>query len=227
MITNRAKRLLLISASCGVLFTWTATATAHHTEGDATFQSVATHSLPGGAELNGAGLLWRTRHAVWARLSPTGLDAEHGYTVWWIIFNNPENCVDAEPNVPGSPSCGLVDLGRPSVDPAVFYAGGFVSGPSIDGDLLADGSPNVTLHLAAGDVAEGIDVLVEGQGAGGNGLNTGNGFGAEIHMIIRSHEPISDGSVDEQIGTFAGLCGAGLMDCEDQQAVAFTPNPPE
>lgn len=229
MKPNRTKKFSILAASCGVLFTWAASTTAHHTEGDTTFQSVATHNLPEGLEQNGAGLLWRTRQAIWASLSPSGLDPVHGYTVWWVIFNNPENCQDAAPTVPGSPLCGLGDLGEPSVDPAVFYAGGFISGPDVNGSGFADGSPNAAFHLAAGDVAEGIDILIEGQTQGGNGLNRGNGFGAEVHMIIRSHQPISDGSVDEQIGTFAGLCGDApdFLECEDRQAVAFTANPPE
>lgn len=222
MASDRIITTLLLSATLGALVAGSpATATAGG-ERAVTFQSAATHTFPGAVELNGAGLLWRTRHAIRANLSPTGLDPIHGYTVWWIIFNNPDACTYGNPAAPGSPACGPGDLGKVSVDAAIFYGGGFISD--------ANGLANVDIRLDAGDVAEGIDVLIEGQDeGGGNGLDVGNGFGAEVHLIFRSHQPASDGAVDEQIGTFAGLCGGppDFPNCEDQQALAFTANPPD
>lgn len=42
------------------------------------------------------------------------------YTVWWIVFNNPEQCM--EPC-----ACGEVDLGDPEVNAGVFWATGRLS----------------------------------------------------------------------------------------------------
>ena len=51
------------------------------------------------------------------------------------------------------------------------------------------------------------------------GLFKGNGFGAEIHMVVRTHGPLLVGDVDSQIGYFGGGCAVNA--CFDQFAVAF------
>ena len=101
--------------------------------------------------------------------------------------------------------CGEDDLGI--AGNSVFYAGGFVTGK--------DGSANVSVHVEAGDLASGIDVLIPG------GLDPGNGFGAEMHLIIRSHGKIIEGMADVQVGSFFGACDINI--CVDHQAVAFLP----
>ena len=103
--------------------------------------------------------------------------------------------------------CGLNDLGVPEVNSSVFYAAGFVTG--------RDGTANVDARLNAGALPVGIDVLVPGE------LMPGNGFGAEVHMIVRSHGAIITGEADVQVGTFNGACDINI--CEDQQAVIFLP----
>ena len=127
----------------------------------------------------------------------TRLDRKAGYTAWWVIFNNPDAC-DAD-------GCGLNDLGTAEVAASIFYAAGFVTG--------TDGTANVTAHLEAGVLAEGIDHFF------GPGLTAENGLEAEIHAIVRSHGALIAGLVADQIGSFAGACD--LNPCEDQQAVAF------
>jgi hypothetical protein len=101
--------------------------------------------------------------------------------------------------------CGEDDLGI--AGNSVFYAGGFVTG--------TDGTVNVSVHVDAGDLADGIDVLIPG------GLDARNGFDAEMHLIIRSHGPIIEGMADVQVGTFFGACD--INTCIDHQAVAFLP----
>ncbi len=170
--------------------------------GKTTYQTANIHDFPAMAnDLGGAGTLTRTKQSAHARLALSGLDSASAYTVWWVVFNYPENCAA------GVGHCGLADLGDGSTGASVFYATGFVTGN--------DGSANVTAHLNSGSLPMGIDILIPG------GLKEGNGFGAEIHMVVRSHGVIIPGMVAEQIGTHMGACN--VNSCEDQQALGFKP----
>lgn len=151
--------------------------------------------LPSLQAVGGGGVLKRAKQEVWARLSTSGLDADAAYSVWWVIFNRPRHCSTAP--------CSVEDLENEAVGGAVFYADGFVTG--------ADGTANVTAHLKAGLLPIGTDMLIPGV------LRKGNGFRAEIHLVIRTHGPITPGSVGQQTTTFDAECGV----CVDQQAAVF------
>jgi hypothetical protein len=146
---------------------------------------------PGGATL------YRSKQGLEMRIATSGLVMNSSYTVWWVVFNNPSACVGG---------CGEDDLSNPAVRAAVLYAAGFVTG-------LGD-TGNVTAHLEAGAVPEGIDVEE------GEGLEPGNGFSAEVHLVVRSHGLTNPGSVDLQIGSFNGGCNAT---CANVQAAVFPP----
>ena len=154
-----------------------------------------------GVNLAGAGILERTKNTASLNLALQGLDTDAAYTIWWVVFNNPENCA-AMP-------CGLGDLGDPAVEASVFWATGFVTG--------ADGTANVSAHLDARNAADGASVLF------GPRLNQGNGFDAEIHVIVRTHGAAIAGATDGQISTVDGSCGVNT--CDDQQAIIFLPIP--
>ncbi len=195
---NRALTFLLCAA-LAVLATWNGTAIAAQA---GTIQSANMHALPSGVDVAGGGTLHRTRNALRATINTTGLDVGAGYTVWWVIFNNPDACSDP---------CGLDDLGTPAVEASVYYGTGFVTG--------GDGTANVSLTTTDRGIPEGADVLVPG------GLEPANGFSAEVHLVVRTHSGLMVGSVDEQIGSFAGQCGPApdFPNCMDQQAVIFEP----
>lgn len=160
------------------------------------YQTANIVGFDSGVPVAGGATLTRTRQSATARIYTTGLHTEAAYTIWWVVWNDPSACTGG---------CGEDDLG--ATGNSVFYAGGFVTG--------TDGTANVSVHVEAGDLAGGIDVLIPG------GLHPGNGFGAEIHLIIRSHGPIIEGLADAQIGTFMGACE--INTCIDHQAVAFLP----
>lgn len=162
--------------------------------GAATYQTANAVDFGTGVPVGGAATLFRSNNNVRARIATSGLDTNAAYTVWWILWNRPDLC---------SAPCGANDLGISGS--SVFYAAGFVTG--------GDGTANVTAHLDAGPLPSGIDILIPG------GLHSGFGLRAEIHMLLRSHGPISPGSVATQIGSFDPACAI----CEDQQAVAFPP----
>jgi hypothetical protein len=162
------------------------------------FQTANIIDFGTGDDIDGAATLTRTEDAVRMEIRTADLDKKAGYTTWWVIFNNPENCVDG---------CGMDDLGNPQVAASIFYAGGFITG--------TDGAANVTAHLEAGVLAEGIDHFF------GPGLAAGNGLEAECHAIVRSHGLLIAGLVADQIGTIGGACD--VNPCEDQQAIVFQP----
>ena len=149
-----------------------------------------------GVPVAGAGTLTRTMESATARIYTTGLAKKAAYSIWWVVWNDPSECTGA---------CGEDDLNV--TGNSVFYAGGFVTG--------TDGTVNVSVHVDAGDLANGIDVLIPG------GLEVGHGLLAEIHLVIRSHGSIIEGMADVQVGSFFGACD--INTCTDDQAVAFVP----
>lgn len=175
-------------------------------------------------ERAGAGILTRSAHEVWATISTRELDPNAAYSVWWVVFNRPGNCTAGSGPDPEA-KCGGGDLGNADIVASVFYATGFVTGD--------DGTAHLSTHLKGGSVPKGADVVV---GRGGieldngvkPGLKRGNGLGAEIHMVIRTHGEIIPGRVDEQIGSFYGACNPAADPpdpnvCSDQLALAFAP----
>lgn len=173
-------------------------------DSESTFQYANMHEFGTGIDVAGGGTLGRSDDAVWVRLATSGLDKKAAYTVWWVVFNYPDACSDP---------CNGDDLGDAAVAPGAFYATGFVTG--------SNGTANVTAHLDAGDLPIGVDELL----GTGQGLESGNGLGAEIHLIVRSHGKSIAGAVGSQISTFAGECGVApdYPNCDDQQAIAFLP----
>ena len=173
------------------------TAVAGHT-----FQAANMFSLHNGKLIKGAATLTRSENSATARIYSAEVPKNSAFSIWWVVWNDPSLCVDGV--------CGDQDEDFGIVGNSVFYAGGFVTGK--------DGTVNVSVHLEAGDLAEGIDVLIPG------GLELMNGFDAEIHVVLRTHGRIVKGMADLQIGSFDGACD--LRNCHDHMAVAFPPNPP-
>lgn len=156
--------------------------------------------------LGGAVTLYRYKQRLEVRVATTGLNENSAYTVWWVVFNNPAACVGG---------CGPDDLGNPAVNAAVFYAAGFVTGG--DGVGTEDGTGNVSSYVNAGALPVGTDIVADGTG---DRLEPGNGYRAEVHIVVRTHGMINPMTVHEQIGTFNGGCNPT---CMNQQAAVFMP----
>jgi len=60
--------------------------------GGSTFQASDVVTFDTGVAVGGAGTLLRTDNSVELRAMMSGLDTNAVYTLWWIIFNNPEEC---------------------------------------------------------------------------------------------------------------------------------------
>ena len=143
--------------------------------------------------------LTRFADGVAADLATTGLEPGSAYTMWWVVFNHPEHCVN------GCDSSDVDDV--PAVDGTILWADGGVVGDSGEhtfaGFLAVDSDPIV-------DVRKGTGVLT-------------NPLGAEIHLVIRNHGPAIEGLVDQQTSTFSGGCDAN--GCVNEQFAIHPPAP--
>ena len=148
--------------------------------------------------------LHRTSDAVTMTINTSELNGGDTYTVWWVVFNNPEYCTHP---IPGVSDCGEADLlpfgGDPSVNSSASWAAGHVIGKN--------GVGNFAGHLKEGKA--------RGQVLFGPGLTDAEG--AEIHLVVRSHGELLPGQVDEQIHTVGGGCGVNA--CYDDQFAVYQP----
>lgn len=147
--------------------------------------------------VTGTSTLVRNDSGVAMSLHTSGLTPGHAVTVWWVLFNNPDECTTGVPF-----RCGEPDLFDPDVEASVLAATGHVIG--------ASGSANFGAYLAEGDASEcafGADFLC------GDGLQDARV--ADVHLVVRDHGPAIPGVVPEQIHTFGGGCDVNA--CADLQ----------
>jgi len=141
----------------------------------------------------GSSALTRTNHAVVATMDTVGLTPGNVYTVWWVIFNEPQHCA--------STNCGLGDLPTPLVRASLLWGTGrIITDPYGQGQFSA--------HLVAGSPEGAVEF--------GPGLN--NPMKAQIHLVLRNHGEAS-GDLDtlhEQLTTFNGGCPPSV--CGNVQA---------
>ena len=137
-----------------------------------------------GKGYTGAAWLIRTEEGISGRIMTKVSTAGDPYTLWIVVFNNPEACDEG---------CDGSDLGTEEVGGAVFNGSGAISAP--DGGLKRNGKPagggvvNVDFSVPAHALPNDLFLLI-GDPAG---LHAGNGFGAEIHLVIDKHPPIGHG----------------------------------
>lgn len=162
--------------------------------------------------------LTRMGGGLHATINTVGLTAGNAVTVWFVVFNNPENCSGGE--------CGENDIFN------IDGAGEFV--------LNADGSPpmnmdgigaaNISVHRADGliiDVggnAQFMGSLVVGdlsEAIFGGGLV--DAHVAEVHLVIRDHGAAISGSTDEMVNGINGGCSGSWPNepCTDLQFAVF------
>ena len=144
--------------------------------------------------------LTRAEDALSIRINTTELEAG-AYTVWWVIFNNVENCA-AYPDGGCNP---FVDLANPDVHGAVFFATGGVVKDNGIGHFRA----HLETNFEPEDSGNRDKVLISN---GGLGLQ--NPQSAEVHIALRFHGPAALGNPDllmKQIETSSGGCNNGIF----------------
>jgi hypothetical protein len=168
---------------------------------NAALQNFSDASLVG----NGAHTsLQRDGDSVHVGVHSRNLTPGHAYTVWLVIFNTPEGCVDG---------CGEDDLMRPEATNSVIWSG--VGGVANNGGNL-NGRGTLTEENP-----QGYQQLFTDLGAPDPGFLDAQG--AEIHTVVRDHGPATGNPA--QTTTFEGDCtpgssfglGGGAYECVDVQ----------
>ena len=157
--------------------------------------------------------LHRTQNGITVNFKTSGLIPGNAYTMWWVIWNKPNECED-----PGH----CIDTDFPNgeaIELDVLYAAGHIAG--------ASGTGNFSAHLSVGDNSGSLF------GADAPGLKFPQS--SEVHLVLRSHGPAQPGMTDDQIHTVGGGCttdpgGFGPDPtedghCRDIQAAIHSPVP--
>jgi hypothetical protein len=163
--------------------------------------------------------LVRYDNGVTMAISTNDLVEGDVYTVWWVIFNEPENCSDGVCDVDDVlvVEDGVVprdeDGNRPMNMEGIAAAN--VSIQHAAGGFAQDGTLHTSATLGLGEVP-GIVI--------GPGLL--DPYRAEIHLVLRTHGPAAD-DIDvfaDQISTFGGGCEPmDALPCDDHQFAIFEP----
>lgn len=133
----------------------------------------------------GVAKLKRVNGKIKMKLKTSNLYPGHAFTIWWVIFNNPNYCT--------TDTCGPTDLFVPDVQADILYAAGRVSN--------RNGYAVFKAKLEEGDMSGTIAPLF---GMTPVGLLDANG--AEVHLVVRSHGPVIPGQKAEQLTTYGGGC---------------------
>lgn len=148
-----------------------------------------------GMAVIGEAQLKRQARGITAKYRTDGLIPGHTYTLWWVIWNKPENCI-AYPGPCDAPDFAIAD----EVAVEVMYAAGRKAN--------GKGEAVLTAHLNRDNASGTINDLF--------GLSSYGGlhdpYAAEVHLVLRSHGPAIPGQLDDQISSYLGGCTVFLPD---------------
>jgi len=141
--------------------------------------------------------LVRSDKGLFTKISAAGLTPRHAITVWWVIFNEPENCLMpyqcGVDDTIGEAFGGNAENAKASVP---FATGGVVNsnGEFTRAAMQRIGPADESANTFLDDVDFGL-------------LNP---LTAEVHLVLRDHGPVIPGQVREQLNTFGGGCDPEL-----------------
>jgi len=147
--------------------------------------------------------LTRNESGLTVNLHTNGL-APGAYSLWWGIYNHPENC-GYDP-CGGPPELGFPDDTNPAVQAFWVNATGHVAGRGQ--------TDNFGAHLTIGGPYSGEIIVNTAPGL----LNPA---GAQVQLILRYHGPAIPGMIPKQTSVYLGGCPDGGSPCEDVQFVVF------
>lgn len=147
--------------------------------------TVEVSTLPGLNEV-GSSQLVRTPNGVNFSLSTTDLEPGHAYTIWIVIFNDPDGC-------DGGPPCAEADIPNDDARPDMMYAGGHVVGGS--------GKASFAGRRSVGDLSGSANGPVD---LPAYGLE--NPSDAEIWLVVHDHGPKLASYMPDMIQTIDGGC---------------------
>jgi len=190
-------------------------------------QSVSLIESTTGNSTRGDAVLTRAENSLDLEMAVMDLNPNNAYSVWWVMFNEPENCMQPY-------NCDEIDIVEslrqqqkhapkstdnkvPVVKIAGFYATGFITNGS--------GEINVSAQLDVQNLPDGMFVYnqspipVNFDPEEDADLLEENGLKAEVHVVVRSHGPTVRENLVDQITTFNGLCD--VQECTNVQAAIF------
>jgi len=140
-------------------------------------------------EVLGSSTLVRSNGNLNVKFETSGLAPGYAYTLWWVVWNHPENC-----DVPGE--CADTDFPNATeVEVEVLFGIGGVA--DINGNAVFNAD------LAENDDSRSINASIFGLPEFG-GLH--DAMIAEVHPILRSHGPAIPGMIADQISFYEGGC---------------------
>lgn len=167
-------------------------------------------------------MLERTDDGVATKIR-TRVEPGDAYTVWYVIFNAPQNC--------NTGACGEDDIFNPDGSfnvvqieaariAAVWANAGGVANPA--------GRLNLEGGLAEGEVPDGENQVLIGRGEDNAVVPLGvvswleDASAAEVHIVLETHGPAHEDPdlLQEQITSFQGACNP---DCADTQFAVHLP----
>jgi hypothetical protein len=165
-----------------------------------------------GSEVEGASSrLTRFQNGVTTAISTIDLNPGHVYTLWWVVFNAPENCSDGVCNADDIFVFENGAIPRDEAGNRVMNMDGIaaanISIQHAAGGLAVDGTLNTSASLGEGEVPG----IVAGPGL----LDAET---AEIHLVVRTHGEKVDSAFLDQVSTFGGGCEPmDALPCDDVQ----------
>jgi len=142
----------------------------------------------------GTSAVVRTDNSVSASISSLELPPGQAFTMWIVVFNNPEFCATRP--------CGSPDLFDPDVEGDALFGGGHVVGGSGMGTFAG--------QVSLGDVSGSALVEI---GFPEYAVGLLDPYGAEVHVLLHSHGPRQTGTtLKQQISSFTGGCTTVLGD---------------
>lgn len=172
-------------------------------------------AVPTFAPIEGASsTLVRTGSGISATFHTRALPAGEAFTVWFVVFNNPDAC---RAPIMDLSRCGEADLLNPAAMGGAFTAGGHVVG--------SGGPVTIAGSLRVGDMRKALTFGPEAPPAFPNALT--NPRGAEVVLVLLRHGPWTPGS-PEQFKTFWACNlppgpGATPFGCLETQASVHQP----
>ncbi len=140
-------------------------------------------------------------------LTTEGLAPDAPYTLWWVVFNDPDACT--------GDACDLDDLFNP------------------DGTMNLNEAADISILFADGTITDGAGraafsgVLYVDRPLGEVVLGPGlrDALTAEIHVVVRAHGPLDPSRAFAQLTTFEPhtVIGGDCLACFDEQVAIHAP----
>jgi hypothetical protein len=136
------------------------------------------------SDTGGKSFLTRTESMIVLTLEATGLVPGHAHTLWWVVFNNPANCIVAN-------ECGEADIFHENGDLNVegVTAAEIAIGNATGNVAKSDGTLEFGARMVRGgdDFATGHEVIFPAGLEGNSLLTASSDNDAEVHLIVQSH----------------------------------------